>query len=564
MHIFGTVKEHHTYDAIVVGSGISGGWAAMELCKKGLKTLLLERGRNVEHVKDYPTALLNPWNFKHGMDNTIQDTVLNPVQSQAYNIGDKHFYINDNVQPYVQEQPFNWFRGNQVGGRSLMWGRQCYRWSDLDFNANLKDDIAIDWPIRYKDISPWYDYVEQHIGVSGKRDNLDHLPDGQFLPPMELNCIENHIADSLREKYSDRLLTIARVANLTKRWDGRGACQNRNLCSRGCPFGGYFSSNSSTIPAAFKTGNLTLRPYSIVTEVLYDDQHQKGKGVRIIDTETLETFEYYAKIIFINASTINTASLLLSSKSNRFPDGLGNDSGQLGRNLMDHHSSAGAVGVHDGYKEYYYKGRRPCGFIIPRFRNLKPDNGLDFIRGYNIQGHGERAEWRDRANEKGFGADFKEKLTTPGNWTTWMAGWGECLPYYENKISLDNELKDKYGLPQIKIDFSFKENENKMMDDICESTGEMLETAGFKNIEMFNYKRPGGGSIHEMGTARMGNDPKTSVLNKHNQLHSVKNIFITDGSCMTSSACQNPSLTYMALTARACDFAVAELNKSNI
>lgn len=564
MYISGTVKEGSAFDAIVIGSGISGGWAAMELCKKGLKTLLLERGRNVEHIKHYPTAMLNPWDFKHGLDNTIQDAIQDPIQSQAYNAGDKHFYIRDSIQPYIQEQPFNWFRGNQVGGRSLIWGRQCYRWSDLDFNANLKDGVAVDWPIRYKDISPWYDYVERFIGVSGKKDNIDHLPDGEFLPPMELNFIEKHIANSIRQKYPDRLLTIARVANLTRGWDNRGPCQNRNLCERGCPYGGYFSSNSSTIPAAFNTGNLTLRPYSIVTEVLYDDQQQRAKGVRIIDTETNETFEYYAKIIFINASTINTASLLLGSKSNRFPDGLGNDSGEVGHNLMDHHSSAGAAGIHEGYKEYYYKGRRPCGFIIPRFRNINTQDNVDFIRGYNIQGHGERAEWQDMENEPGFGIDFKTKLTTPGNWTTWMAGWGECLPYHENKISLDSEKKDKYGLPQIRIDFSFKENENNMMDDIEETSAEMLENAGFKNVTTFNYKRPGGGSIHEMGTARMGNDPKTSVLNKHNQLHAVKNIFITDGSCMASSACQNPSLTYMALTARACDFAVSEMKRGNI
>lgn len=564
MYITGTPKENTTYDAIVVGSGISGGWAAMELCKKGMKTLLLERGRNVEHVKDYTTAFKKPWEFEFGLNNTIQDKVNDPIQSQAYDPGSKYFFASDKDHPYIQEKPFNWFKGYQVGGKSLIWGRQCYRWSDLDFEANLKEGVAVDWPIRYKDIAPWYDYAERFIGVSGKSEGLSQLPDGQFLPAMELNCIENHLADSLKTKYHDRLLTIARVANLTTRWDNRGPCQNRNLCTRGCPFGGYFSSNSSTLPAAFQTGNLTLRPYATVAEILYDEKSKKGKGVRVIDTITKESFEYYAKIIFVNASTIATTGLLLNSKSNRFPDGFGNDSGELGHNLMDHHSSAGAAGVHEGFKDSYYKGRRPCGFLIPRFRNINSQEGLSFSRGYNIQGHGERAEWSDRIDEPGFGESFKQQITTPGPWTTWMAGWGECLPYHENKISLDANEKDKWGLPLIKFDFSFKDNEDKMMKDIQETSAEMLLFAGYKNVNTFNYRHPGGTTVHEMGTARMGRDPKTSVLNGNNQIHSVKNVFVTDGSCMVSSACQNPSLTYMALTARACDFAVQELKKGNI
>jgi len=563
MNIIGDAKKNVSYDAIVVGSGISGGWAAMELCKKGLKTLLLERGRNVEHIKDYPTAMLNPWDFEFGLSLTEKEIQKSPIQSQMMNAGNQHFFVNDTEHPYIQDKPFNWLRGYQVGGRSLIWGRQCYRLSDLDFEANLKDGVAVDWPIRYKDIEPWYSYVEKFIGVSGKQEGLTQLPDGMFLPPMELNCIENHLADSLR-KTPDRLLTIARVANLSQVWDSRGPCQNRNLCTRGCPFGGYFSSNSSTIPAAFQTGNLTLRPFSIVSEIIYDEHTQKATGVRVIDQQTKETYEYFAKIVFINASAINSTGLMLNSKSNRFPDGLGNDSGELGHNLMDHHSSSGASGAHPGFQDSYYKGRRPCGFLIPRFRNLKPDKKLGFSRGYNIQGHGERSEWPDMMDSKGFGNDFKTKITTPGPWTVWMAGWGECLPYHENKITLQYDKKDNWGLPQIAIDFSFKENESKMMDDIQKTSGEMLEAAGFKDIDIFNYAYPGGTTVHEMGTARMGRDPKTSVLNGHNQIHSVKNVFVTDGSCMTSSGCQNPSLTYMALTARACDYAVSELKKNNI
>lgn len=563
MYISDKTKLLNTYDAIVIGSGISGGWAAMELCKKGLKTLLLERGRDVKHLIDYPTANLNPWDFKYGPNNTNNDFQINPVQSRAYDPSTKHFYVNDTDHPYIQEKPFNWFRGYQVGGRSLTWGRQCYRLSDLDFQANLKEGIAVDWPIRYKDIAPWYSYAESHIGVSGQKENLPHLPDGEFLPPMELNCIEKHLADSIKKNESNRILTIARVANLTRGWDSRGPCQNRNLCNRGCPFGGYFSSNSSTIPAAMATGNLTLRPFSIVTEILFDEQKQKAKGVRITDTLTNEVYEFFAKIIFVNASTIATAGILLHSTSNRFPNGFGNGSGQIGHNLMDHHSSAGAFGVHNQFTDMYYKGRRPSGFLIPRYRNLKENENLGFTRGYNIQGHGERKEWMDRAPE-GFGKDFKDQLTTPGQWTIWMAGWGECLPYYGNQVTIHESEKDKWGQPLLKIDFSFQENENKMMEDTKTTSAEMLEKAGFKNIDTFNYNKAGGSTIHEMGTARMGHDPKTSVLNAFNQMHEAKNVFITDGSCMTSSGCQNPSLTYMALTARASHFAVEQLKKGEL
>lgn len=553
-----------TFDAIVVGSGISGGFAAMELCKRGMKTLMLERGRDVRHIQDYPTANLNPWDFKLRLNFSEAEKIKNPKQTQYADAGNQLFFASDDEHPFIEDKPFNWIRGYQVGGRSLTWGRQCYRLSDLDFTANLKDGHGVDWPIRYAELAPWYDYAEKFIGVSGQEERLPQLPDGSFLPPMELNCIERHLDDSIRKHDQDRLLTIARVANLTRGWKGRGPCQNRNLCSRGCPYGGYFSSNSATIPAAFETGNLTLRPFSVVSEIIYDEKTGKASGVRVIDSLTKEVFEYYAKIIFLNASTIATASILLHSQSSRFPNGLGNDSGELGHNLMDHHSSAGAQGVHAGFKDTYYKGRRPCGFLIPRFRNVVDTGQHDFIRGYNIQGDGERYGWQEMGSKEGFGADFKKQLTSPGEWSVWMAGWGECLPYHENQVSLDEIRTDQWGLPLTKISFEFKDNEQKMMDDIQQSSGQMLADAGFEHISTFNYRKVGGDTVHEMGTARMGHNPETSVLNKFNQLHKVKNLFVTDGSCMTSSACQNPSLTYMALTARACDYAVKELKKNNI
>ncbi len=566
MNINSNIFEENTFDAIVIGSGISGGWAAKELCQKGLKTLVLERGRDVKHIVDYPTALLKPWDFKNGMYNTQKDIKESPIHSQWFGPDDKHFYINDSEHPFIQEKPFNWIRGYQVGGRSLIWGRQCYRWSDLDFEANAKDGHGVDWPIRYKDIEPWYSYVEKFVGISGQKEQLPYLPDGEFLEPMPLNCIENHLKESIETSHENRLLTIARVANLSRGWENRGPCQYRNLCSRGCPFGGYFSSNSATLPVAMATGNLTLRPFSVVTEIIYDDKTRRATGVRIIDAITKKHEEYFAKIVFINASTINTASILLRSISNRFPNGLGNDSLELGHNLMDHHSFAGSSGYHEGFTDKYYEGRRPAGFLIPRYRNLSNETAkLSFTRGYNLQGHGERQEWLDRSyNLESFGKDFKDKLTTPGPWTVWMAGWGECLPYNENKISLDADKKDDWGLPLVKVDFSFKNNEDKMMDDIKATSAEMLEKAGFKGINAFNYNKPGGSTVHEMGTARMGKDPNTSVLNRFNQLHSVSNVFVTDGSCMTSSACQNPSLTYMALTARACAYAVELLKKGEL
>jgi choline dehydrogenase-like flavoprotein len=559
-------KASLTYDAIVVGSGISGGWAAKELSEQGLKTLLLERGRNVQHVKDYPTALYNPWDFPNRMQLTADDFKTNPIQSQVYDESCKHFFVNDQEHPYIQDKPFNWIRGYQVGGRSLTWGRQVYRLSDLDFEANARDGFGVDWPIRYKDIEPWYAYVERFIGVSGSAAGLSHLPDSEFLPPMEMNAIEQHFAAAIKKNYDARWVTHGRVANLTRGFKDRGPCQNRNQCARGCPFGGYFSSNSSTLPAAFATGNLTLRPHAIVQEVLYDIHTQKAIGVRIVDELTKETIEFYAKIIFLNASTIATTSILLNSTSSAFPNGLGNGSGQLGLNLMDHHKSVGASGEHDGYKDYYYSGRRPTGIYIPRFRNLSSSNqSSDFTRGYAYQADGERSEWSDiMKKDMGFGPDFKDKLTHPGPWTMWMGAWGECLPNSENKIYLDPKEKDQWGLPIVHVDFQFGDNEKAMRKDAMQQAQEMLDIAGFKNISTFDYDPPGGTTVHEMGTARMGKNAKTSVLNGNNQLHEVKNVFVTDGSCMTSGGCQNPSLTYMALTARACNFAVQELKKGDL
>jgi choline dehydrogenase-like flavoprotein len=558
-------KEQNTYDAIVVGSGISGGWAAKELCEKGLKTLVLERGRNVEHVKDYDTAFHHPWDFDYRLHSQQKDSVEDPIQSTVYDEGSKHFFVRDKEHPYIQENPFRWIRGYQVGGRSLTWGRQCYRLSDLDFEANAKEGIAVDWPIRYKDIEPWYAYVEKFIGLSGRSENLSHLPDGEFLPPIEMNCLESHFAEEVKKKFSDRLVTPARVANLTQSINGRGPCQYRNLCSRGCPFGAYFSSNAATLPAAKATGNMTLRPFSIVQEVIYDKELKRAVGVRVIDTNTLLPEEYYAKIIFLNASTIATASILLNSTSDVFPNGLGNTSEHVGHNLMDHFIGTGAEGEFDGLQDQYYSGRTPGSLYIPRFRNVDTATKKEFLRGYGFQGRAYRENWEDKLHSiEGFGEKFKESLTTPGKWKIWIGAWAETLPYYDNQITLDKNQKDKWGLPLVRVNFEYHENEKAMKKDIQASAEEMLEKTGFKNIHGFSYDTPGGSAVHEMGTARMGRDPKTSVLNEFNQLHDVKNVFITDGSCMTSSATQNPSLTYMALTARACNYAVEELKKGNL
>jgi choline dehydrogenase-like flavoprotein len=554
------------YDAIVIGSGITGGWAAKELCEKGLNTLVLERGRSVQHIKDYTTAFLAPWQFPHRLNNTEKDQQENPIQSNAYTEATKQFFVNDQEHPYVQADPFLWIRGYQVGGRSLTWGRQCYRLSDLDFEANKKEGIAVDWPIRYKELAPWYDYVESFVGISGKAEGLPQLPDGQFLPPMEMNCVENHFAGKLKEHYADRIATIGRVANLSQALHGRGPCQYRNLCDRGCPFSGYFSSNAATLPAAEITGRMTLLPDSIVLEVIYDEQKNKATGVRVMHAHTMEVKEYFARIIFVNASTIATAAILLNSVSKRFPQGLGNSSGQIGHNLMDHFTGTGAQAELEGFEDQYYSGRRPVGIYIPRFRNLgDPHSKKEYIRGFGFQGGGNRQEWKENLSEiAGFGSAFKKDLLKPGPWFLWIGAWGETLPYYNNRIELDTQLKDKWGLPLIKVFFQYQQNEHAMREDIQESAEEMLHVAGFRNVHSYGHLAPPGSAIHEMGTARMGLDPKTSVLNRFNQMHEVPNVFITDGSCMTSSAWQNPSLTYMALTARACDYAVSEMKKGNL
>ncbi len=558
-------KNQITYDAIVVGSGITGGLAAKELCEKGLKTLVLERGRNVEHIKDYTTAMKHPWEFENRLEISDEDKITNPVQSMSFDPGNKHFYVNDQEHPYIQKKPYNWIRGYQLGGRSLTWGRQVYRFSDLDFEANLKDGHGVDWPIRYKDLESWYNYVEQFIGVSGNADAIPHLPHGNYLPAMDMNCIEKHFAESVKNNFDLRWVISSRVANLTKGFKDRGPCNFRNLCSRGCPYGGYYSSNSASLPAANATGNLTIRTHAIVQEILYDPITKKAKGVRIIDEITNESMEFFAKIIFLNASTIATAAILLNSKSAYFPNGFGNSSGQVGLNLMDHHKGVGATGMHQEFKDKYYAGRRPAGIYIPRFRNLNEQNKHpDFVRGYGFQADGERSEWPDiMKDDDSFGEDYKQKLTTPGPWTMWMGAWGECLPNNENKMWLDTDKKDKWGIPLVNISFEHGANDMAMRKDAKESAQEMLEKSGFENVKPFEFMFPGT-AIHEMGTARMGRDAKTSVLNENNQMHDVKNVFITDGSCMTSSGCQNPSLTYMALTARACEFAANELKKGNL
>ncbi|SHN39162.1 GMC oxidoreductase [Chitinophaga sp. CF418] len=565
MHLNIRAEKENTYDAIVVGSGISGGWAAKELCEKGLKTLVLERGRNVEHIKDYNTAMKAPWEFPHRLNQTLEQKDNYPIQSQCYAFDEatQQFWVNDKENPYNQVKPFNWLRGYHVGGRSLMWGRQVYRWSDLDFEANAKDGFGVDWPIRYKDIEPWYDYVETYIGISGQAEGLPQLPDGKFLKAMEMNCLEKHVAGRIREQFNDRIMTIGRVAHVTEKHNDRGPCQFRNLCARGCPFTGYFSSNGVTLPAAAKTGNLTLRPDSIVLEVIYDEQKGKATGVKILDTHTMQTVEYYANIIFLNASTLGTASILLNSVSHRFPNGFGNDSEQVGHNLMDHHFGVGAGGEYDGFQDQYYSsGRRPNGIYIPRFRNVNAaTKRTDYVRGFGYQGGADRGRG---TSFDGVGVTFKESLSEPGTWTFGVGAWGEHLPYYENKITLNKEKKDKYGLPTLDIDCSFKENELAMRKDMAASAKEMMEAAGLKNVGTYDSMPPPGHCIHEMGTARMGRDPKTSVLNGWNQVHAAKNVFITDGACMSSSACQNPSITYMALTARACDYAVKELKKGNL
>ena len=561
------------YDAIVIGTGISGGWAAKELCQKGLKTLVLDRGRNIPHG-DYPTANLDPWELENGGRLSEAELAKDYPKQRRTGYTTKpewvHHFMKDSEHPYEETEGtrFDWIRGYQVGGRSLVWGRQSYRWSPMDFEANARDGIAVDWPIRYDDLKPWYDYVESHAGISGQNEGLRQLPDGNLLDPMELNCVEQDLRNSISTNFKERLLTIGRTAHITsspEKFGGRGKCQLRNRCMRGCPFGAYFSSNSSTLPAGEATGNMTLRPHSIAYEIIYDEAAGKATGVRVIDAETKKTFDFKSKIIFCNASSIHSTAILMQSKSNRFPDGMGNESGELGHNIMDHHFQIGASADVEGFEDKYYKGRRPNGFYIPRFRNLPWDNSTkkDYIRGYGFQGGANRSNWMRGVAEMGYGGQFKDDLFKPGPWNIGMNGFGEILPYHDNKMELTAET-DQWGIPIIKFTTSLRENEMKMRKDMQATAVEMLEAAGYKNVRGWETSYGVGLGIHEMGTARMGKDPKTSVLNKWNQIHSVKNVFVTDGASMTSSACQNPSLTYMALTARAADYAVSELKKGNL
>jgi choline dehydrogenase-like flavoprotein len=560
-----------TYDAIVIGSGISGGWAAKELTEKGLRVLMLERGRPLDHITGYKTATLNPWDFPHRGRATIKQKEDDPVIARPWGMygtaaqeAIMDYWVNEKDSPYVEKRPFTWWRSYMMGGRSILWGRQCYRWSDLDYEANLRDGIAIDWPIRYKEMAPWFDYVETFAGISGSKEGLAHLPDGHFLPPMDLNCVEKDVAARIKEKYKgQRHLFIGRVANLTEAIPGRTKCQFRNRCWEGCPFGGYFSTQSSTLPAAMATGRLTVRPYSIVTKIIYDKNTKRATGVEVLDAENNKTYEYQSKIIFLNASTLNSAWVLMNSATDIWPEGLGSSSGELGHNIMDHHYMLGAQGSIDGYTDQYYYGRRANGFYIPRYVNLGTDK-RNFLRGYGYQGSASRQGWSQDVAEMNIGAEFKEALTEPGSWSIGATGFGEILPYHDNMISLNHDVKDKWGLPVLTMDAGLKENELKMRKDIVKDLVEMFDNAGIKNITTWDKDYAIGQGIHEMGTARMGRDPRTSVLNSHNQVWDAPNVFVTDGACMVSSGCQNPSLSYMAFTARAADYAVSELKKQNI
>lgn len=554
------------YDAIVIGSGISGGWAAKELTQKGLKVLLLERGKNVEHIKDYKNATKGSWEFPHHGTTTsaMNKEYHQRIRGFGPNELNLDWWANDTDAPYTEVKQFNWFRGYIVGGRSLLWGKQTYRWSDIDYEANAKEGIAIDWPVRYHEIAPWYDYVEKFIGVSGSRENLPQLPDGQFLPPMDMNVVEKDVAARIKEYYKDqRRMIIGRCAHLTESKPGRNKCQYRNKCSLGCPYGAYFSTQSSTLPAAIATGNLTLRPLSIVSKILYDKDRKRATGVEVVDAETNKTIEYKAKIIFLNASTLNSAWVLMNSATEIWPGGLGSSSGELGHNLMDHHLGSGASGRVEGYEDKYVYGRRPNGIYIPRYRNLDSEK-RDYLRGYGYQGGANRGRGKQSAEEIAVGVALKNAMSEPGSWSMQLGGFGEVLPYHDNKITLDKTRKDKWGLNILAVDAELKENEKKMRKEIIEDAKEMLEKSGVTNVTGMDNNAVMGHGIHEMGTARMGKDQKTSVLNKWNQVWDAPNVFVTDGSFMASSGCVNPSLTYMAFTARAVDHAVNELKKQNL
>ncbi|TAH01609.1 MAG: GMC family oxidoreductase [Sphingobacteriales bacterium] len=558
---------NHTYDVIVIGSGISGGWAAKEFCEKGLKTIVLERGRDVKHLKDYPTTNMMPWEFEHRGDLTQAIKDANPVVSKCYAFREDalHFFVKDAEHPYVQEKPFDWIRGYQVGGKSLLWARQTQRWSAYDFEGPARDGYAVDWPIRYNDLAPWYSYVEKFAGISGNKDGLDILPDGEFLPPIELSCVEKYFQESIAKHYPERPVIYARCAHLTKpqqiHFDqGRAQCQNRNLCQRGCPFGGYFSSNSSTIPWAERTGNLTLKTDAVVHSIIYDEKQGKATGVRVIDAKTNQATEYFARVIFVNAAALNTNLILLNSTSSRFPNGFGNDSGVLGKYVAFHNYRARISAVHEGHKDIMTAGGRPTSAYLPRFRNVKKQE-TDFLRGYAAGFYAGRGNQR---NTEGFGETLKDNLAKKnlGPWSVGSHMMGETIPKETNYVRLDPNQKDPWGIPQLAISMSYDENDDKMTKDYIDQFTEMFTKAGFTDIKSSDSKQAPGLDIHEMGGVRMGNDPKTSMLNKWNQLHSCKNVFVTDGAAMTSTSTQNPSLTYMALTARAADYAMEQMSSA--
>lgn len=568
MNISGKAKAQATYDAIVIGSGISGGWAAKELCDKGLKTLVLERGGMVKHIQDYPTAMKAPWEFPYRGALPQKTAAANPIVSRCYAFDDttEHFFVKDQEHPYIQEKPFDWIRGYQVGGKSLLWARQTQRWSDYEFDAPARDGFAVDWPIRYRDLAPWYSYVEKFTGISGTRDNIPNLPDSEVLPAFEMNALEKHIKTKVKEHFPERHVIIGRCAHLTQPQEihvkqGRGQCMARHLCHRGCPFGAYFSSNSSTIPWAQATGNLTLMTDHVVHSILYDENKEKAIGVRTLNRHTKEIQEYYAKIIFVNASALNTNLILLNSKSSRFPEGLGNDNGLLGRYIAFHNYRGNISASFEGLSDSYYYGRRPTSIFMPSFRNVFKQE-TDFLRGYMVAFNASRAGW-GRSSE-GLGASFKDQLTAAGPWQVFMMMQGETVPQYENHVRLSQDQQDPWGIPQLITSVDYTDNDVKLMHDFLEQGTAMLEKSGCHHISQLDRHDAPGLDIHEMGGVRMGHDPKTSLLNKWNQLHHCKNVFVTDGACMTSTGNQNPSLTYMALTARAVDYAAKALSKGEI
>jgi choline dehydrogenase-like flavoprotein len=559
-------KQKNSYDAIVIGSGISGGWAAKELTEKGLKTLVLERGRDVVHLKDYPTATKNPWDFEHRGELPVKLLKENPVVARCYAFGEstEHFFVKDKEHEYQQEKPFDWIRAYQVGGKSLLWARQTQRWSKYDFMGPERDGFAVPWPISYDDLAPWYSHVETFAGISGNKDGLETLPDGEFLPGWEMNCVEKEMQAKIMKAYPGRHVVQGRCAHLTQPTElhlkqGRGQCQARSLCERGCPFGGYFSSNSATIPWAMQTGNLTMQTNAVVHSIIYDEQLGKATGVRVIDAITKQSTEYFAKIIFVNTACLNTNLILLNSTSNRFPNGLGNDSGVLGQYLAFHNYRGSVSASYDGPKDKYYYGRRPTQVMMPNFRNVEKQE-MDFLRGYMVHfGAG-----RSRAYGDGIGAEFKDAITEVGDWGVFAMMQGETIPKASNHVRLSKDKQDQWGIPQLITSVGYDNNDELSLKDFLQQTAEMLEKAGCKNISTNDSKQAPGLDIHEMGGARMGRDPKTSILNAYNQVHACKNVFVTDGASMVSTSTQNPSLTFMALTARAANHAVEELKKGNL